>query len=122
MKQVRKHGRGDGSVDPSGKDSWRVRYRLGGKRFQKVVTGTKADAQRELRRLLHSGDTGQHAQPRQADGRRLDRTLVEHRGPKQQKPEARVPIHPGGLRSLDAATRRARARRAAATAAASERD
>ena len=63
MKQVRKRGRGDGSVDPSGKDSWQVRYELGGKRFQKVVTGTKADAQRELRRLLHSGDTGQHVEP-----------------------------------------------------------
>src|SRR5262245_53153849 len=63
MIQTRKRGRGDGSIDQSGKDSWRVRYRLNGKRFQKAVTGTKADAQRELRRLLHSGDTGQHVDP-----------------------------------------------------------
>src|SRR5262245_3533644 len=59
----RKRGRGDGTIDQSGKDTWRIRYRLNAKRFQKTVTGSKADAQKELRRLLHSGDTGEHVSP-----------------------------------------------------------
>lgn len=58
-----KRGRGDGTIDQSGDGTWRIRYRLNGKRFQKTVTGSKADAQRELRRLLHSGDTGEHVPP-----------------------------------------------------------
>jgi integrase len=60
---IRKRGRGDGTIDQSGEGTWRVRYRLNGQRFQKTVTGTKADAQKELRRLLHSGDTGEHVTP-----------------------------------------------------------
>jgi integrase len=60
---IRKRGRGDGTIDQSGEGSWRVRYRVRGQRFQRTVTGTKADAQKELRRLLHSGDTGEHVTP-----------------------------------------------------------
>jgi hypothetical protein len=60
---IRKRGRGDGTIDQSGEGTWRVRYRLNGQRFQKTVTGTKADAQKGLRRLLHSGDTGEHVTP-----------------------------------------------------------
>jgi integrase len=54
---------GSGSIDPSGKNSWRVRYRINGKRYTKVVQGTKTEAAKELRRLLQSGDDGAHVAP-----------------------------------------------------------
>jgi integrase len=61
---TRKKGHyGSGSIDPSGKNSWRLRYRIDGKRYTKVVEGTKTEAAKELRRVLHSGDTGQHVAP-----------------------------------------------------------
>jgi integrase len=42
---------------------WRLRYRVGGKRFAKHVKGTKAEAVKELRRLLAAGDDGKHIAP-----------------------------------------------------------
>jgi integrase len=54
---------GSGSIDPSGKNSWRLRYRVGAERFAKTVKGSRTEAARELRRLLHSGDTGSHVAP-----------------------------------------------------------
>jgi len=42
---TRKRGHyGSGTIDPSGTNSWRVRYRIDGKRYTKVVKGTKTDA------------------------------------------------------------------------------
>jgi integrase len=40
-----------------------LRYRIGKKRFDKTFHGTPAEAKKELRRLLHSGDTGEHVAP-----------------------------------------------------------
>jgi integrase len=61
---TRKKGHyGSGSIDPSGKNSWRVRYRIDGKRYTKVVEGTKTEAAKELRRFLQSGDDGDHVAP-----------------------------------------------------------
>jgi integrase len=61
---ARKKGHyGSGSIDPSGSSSWRVRYRIDGKRYTKVVTGTKGEAAKELRRLLQAGDEGRHVAP-----------------------------------------------------------
>jgi integrase len=54
---------GDGSIDARGKDRWRLRYRIGGKRYTKTVRGNITDAKRELRRLLKSGDDGGHVAP-----------------------------------------------------------
>jgi integrase len=54
---------GDGSIDSRGKDRWRLRYRIGGKRFTKTVQGSITDAKKELRRLLKSGDDGTHVAP-----------------------------------------------------------
>jgi integrase len=75
---TRKRGHyGSGSIDKSGENSWRVRYRIDGKRFTKVVEGTKTEAQKELRRLLHSGDTGQHvAADKITLGQWIDRWLA----------------------------------------------
>ncbi len=61
---TRKKGHyGAGSIDKSGENSWRLRYRINGKRFTKVVEGTKTEAAKELRSLLHSGDIGAHVAP-----------------------------------------------------------
>jgi len=54
---------GSGSIDKSGESSWRIRYRIQGVRYTKVVEGTRTEAARELRRLLHTGDTGSHVAP-----------------------------------------------------------
>jgi len=54
---------GNGSIEPSGKNSWRVRYRIDGVRYAKIVEGTKTEAGKELRRLLHAGDEGKHVAP-----------------------------------------------------------
>jgi integrase len=61
---ARKKGHyGSGSLDPSGENSWRLRYRIGGVRYTKTVEGTRTDAAKELRRLLQAGDDGRHVAP-----------------------------------------------------------
>ena len=55
-----KRGHGDGGIDARGENTWRVRYRINGQRFTKTVRGTKAQAQKALRDLLHAADTGAH--------------------------------------------------------------
>jgi hypothetical protein len=60
---TKKRGHGDGGIDARGENSWRLRYRVNGKRFVKTVHGTKSEAQKALRDLLHSGDTGAHVAP-----------------------------------------------------------
>src|SRR5262249_4767752 len=58
---TRKKGHyGAGSIDPSGEGSWRIRYRIGGKRYAKTFHGTKTEAARELRRRLHDRAAGPH--------------------------------------------------------------
>lgn len=63
MSGPRKRERGDGSIQPRGKNSWRLRYRVNCKRFETTVTGTKLDAKKALRNLLHTSDTGAHVAP-----------------------------------------------------------
>jgi hypothetical protein len=46
-----------------GKDRWRLRYRVGGKRYTKAFQGSITEAKRELRRLLKSVDDGTHVAP-----------------------------------------------------------
>ena len=50
-------------IYPQGKNSWRLRYRVKGKRFNETFEGKRADAKKELRRLLRAGDTGEHVAP-----------------------------------------------------------
>ena len=47
-----RRGHGDGGIDARGDNVWRLRYRVSGKRHAKTFHGTKAEAQRELRRSL----------------------------------------------------------------------
>jgi integrase len=58
-----KRGHGDGGIDARGENTWRLRYRINGQRFTQTVQGTKLDARKALRKLLHSGDTGTHVEP-----------------------------------------------------------
>jgi Phage integrase central domain len=57
---------GDGGIYEQGKHSFRLRYRINGKRFSKTVCGTLSEAKKELRALLRSGDTGEHVAPDKA--------------------------------------------------------
>ena len=70
MSGARKRERGDGSIQARGKNSWRLRYRVNGKRIETTVAGTKSDAKKALRNFLHTGDTGEHVAP--------DRMTVGH--------------------------------------------
>src|SRR5712691_8744983 len=58
-----KRDHGDGGIDQRGPDRWRLRWRVGGKRFTKTFRGTKRAAQTEVRRLLKSADDGAHVAP-----------------------------------------------------------
>jgi integrase len=63
MRGPSKRGHGDGGIDARGENTWRLRYRINGRRYTKTVEGTKAQAQKALRDLLHTGDTGAHVEP-----------------------------------------------------------
>jgi integrase len=63
MTEQKRRGRGEGTIDRRGDNSWRLRYRIEGKRFVATFHGTKGEARKELRRLLRSGDTGEHVAP-----------------------------------------------------------
>ena len=54
---------GDGGIDRRGENIYRLRYRVGGKRYNKTFHGTLTEARRELRRLLKSADDGGHVAP-----------------------------------------------------------
>ena len=58
-----KRSYGDGGIDVRGEDRFRLRYRVGGKRFSRAFRGTLPEARKELRRLLKSGDDGAHVAP-----------------------------------------------------------
>ena len=63
QRAVKRRTYGDGGIDARGENSWRLRYRVNGKRFTKAFRGTMSEAQKELRRLLRSGDIGEHVEP-----------------------------------------------------------
>lgn len=54
---------GDGGIDQRSHDAFRLRYRVGGKRFTKTFHGTLSEARKELRALIRAGDTGEHVDP-----------------------------------------------------------
>src|SRR5262249_14195017 len=58
-----KRSYGAGSLDARGENTWRLRYRIGRKPFVKTVHGTKSEANKILRQLLHAGDIGEHVTP-----------------------------------------------------------
>ena len=58
-----KRSYGDGGIDQRGENSFRLRYRIGKHRYSVTFQGTLAEAKKELRALLRSGDTGEHVAP-----------------------------------------------------------
>jgi integrase len=58
-----KRSHGDGGIDTRGENSHRLRYRVAGRRFSITFHGTLSDARKELRKLVRSGDTGEHVEP-----------------------------------------------------------
>ena len=59
----RRRSHGEGSIKRRGENTWRLRYRDKGRRFSTTFHGSMADARKELRRLLTSGDAGTHVDP-----------------------------------------------------------
>jgi len=59
----KRRGFREGAIDRRGEKSWRLRYRVNGRRFTRTLHGTKTEAQKALRDLLHAGDTGEHVAP-----------------------------------------------------------
>ena len=58
-----KRAHGDGGIDQRGENSWRLRYREGGKRYTKTFHGTEWEARKELARLTTAVNSGQHVAP-----------------------------------------------------------
>jgi integrase len=58
-----KRSYGNGSIDQRGENTFRLRYRIGKKRFQETFHGTRKEANARLRELLSSGDDGTHIEP-----------------------------------------------------------
>jgi integrase len=60
---TKKRAHGDGGIDQRSDNSFRLRYRAGGRRFTKTFRGPLGEARKELRRLIRTGDTGEHIAP-----------------------------------------------------------
>jgi integrase len=58
-----KRSHGDGAIDERGDNTYRLRYRVDGKRFTKTFHGTLSEARKEIRALVRSGETGEHVEP-----------------------------------------------------------
>ena len=58
-----KRSHGDGGIDTRGENVHRLRYRVEGKKFTKTFHGSLSEARKELRRLIRSGDVGEHVAP-----------------------------------------------------------
>ena len=54
---------GEGGIDARGNDTWRLRYRVKRVRYTVTFRGSFSEAKKELRRLIRSGDTGEHVAP-----------------------------------------------------------
>jgi integrase len=59
----KRRGFRDGAVEERGSNTWRLRYRIRGKRYTRTVHGNRSEALKVLRQLLHSGDAGTHVTP-----------------------------------------------------------
>jgi integrase len=87
---TKRRGHGDGAIDARGDNTWRLRYRIDGRRFTATVRGTKGEATKALRELLHAGDTGQHVEPdRITLGQWVDRWLASGAPGRSQKKAGR---------------------------------
>ena len=60
---TKKRSHGEGTIDTRRENIHRLRYRVNGRRFSKEFHGSLSDARKEQRRLIQSGDSGQHIPP-----------------------------------------------------------
>jgi integrase len=60
---MKRREHGDGGIDERGPNTFRLRYRLNGKRYSVTFRGTRGEAKVELRRIIRTGDTGSHIEP-----------------------------------------------------------
>ncbi|MGA7408281.1 MAG: hypothetical protein WBW67_26405 [Pseudolabrys sp.] len=63
---TKRRAHGDGNIEERGENIFRLRYRVNKKRYRATFRGTLKEARTELRRLLRSGDTGEHVAPDKA--------------------------------------------------------
>src|SRR5689334_20470415 len=61
--KAKRREHGDGGIDERGPNTFRLRYRVNGRRFTVTFKGTRAEAKTELRRLIRTGDVGEHIAP-----------------------------------------------------------
>jgi integrase len=81
-----KRHRGDGGIDPRGPNTWRLRFRVQGRRIAQTFHGSLSDARKELRRLLKSGDDGTHVAPDKITlGQRIDQWIAGGAPGRRQK-------------------------------------
>ena len=87
-----KRGWREGGISQRGENSWRLRYRVNGKRYSTTFVGSKTGAKEELRKRLTEGSEGRHVDPH----RKTVRQWVEHwlaigaPGKRKKKPGARA--------------------------------
>jgi integrase len=62
---MKRRGHNEGSIDERSPGHYRLRYRIDGQRYTVGFKGSLADAKKEMRRLLRSGDDGVHVAPDQ---------------------------------------------------------
>jgi integrase len=105
MTMMNKRGHGDGGIDQRGEDVFRLRYRVDGKRHAKTFHGTLTEARKELRKLIRSGDTGEHVAPNKTTVG-VDRSMAQGRGTGSQKEESQ-PANAGTIRAAAQYTRQA---------------
>lgn len=60
---TRKRSHGDGGIDARGKNAYRLRYYIDGKRFTETVKGSLTDARRRLNEVVTEGREGKHIPP-----------------------------------------------------------
>jgi integrase len=90
-----KRGRyGDGTLDERAPDVWRLRYRVAGRRVSQTFRGTKRDAQKELRRLIRTSDTGAAVLPSKITLAMWGETWIKMGAPGRRRQEV-------GRRSLE---------------------
>jgi hypothetical protein len=99
---------GNGSVEWRGEGTYRLRYRVDGKSYQKTFHGSLSDARKELRALLRSGDTGEHVAPAKITVAAWLDQWIKAGGARPAK-KARQPKNAGALRTALALSRHPKA-------------
>ncbi|MGA6934468.1 MAG: hypothetical protein WB041_03625 [Pseudolabrys sp.] len=85
---TKRRAHGDGNIEERGENIFRLRYRVNKKRYRATFRGTLKEARTELRRLLRSGDTGEHVAPDKATLATWAKHWIEIGAPGRKKTES----------------------------------